>query len=261
MKRHGFTLTELLVAMAVFTGLILLLFSVVDQTTKAWRQSEQRVDAFREARAALFVIGRDLQSFVKAHDAAPADGAADFGYFFVNPDGIGNTDVTFSGVASDAEGDRLFFLTAQPGGAQNNARGEICSVGYYLNYSAPPANAMTGSRDYFTLHRYFRNSDGTFEPLRNYIAGSNPVLMHAASTVDEVLARNVVDFRVRAYRADGTSPSPWDQRETPAFIELSMTAYNYSVAARLERREWMQPPAGALASRQVFHTRVAVPRR
>jgi prepilin-type N-terminal cleavage/methylation domain-containing protein len=261
MKKEAFTLTELLVAMAVFSGLILLLFSVVDQTTTAWRQSEQRVDAFREARAALFVIGRDLQSFIKAHDVAPADGVADFGYFFVNPDGSGNTDVTFSGVASNAEGDRLFFLTAQPGGAQNNARGEICSVGYYLNYSTPPANAMTGAGNYFTLHRYFRNSDATFGPLQNYIAGSSSILMNAASTADEVLARNVVDFRVRPYRADGTSPSPWDTRETPAFIELSLTAYNYSVATRLARNEWMRPPAGALASRQVFHTRVAVPRR
>jgi type II secretory pathway component PulJ len=65
----AFTLVEVMVSVTILTGLIFLLFAVVDGTTRVWNQSEQRVDAFREARAALFVIARDLKSAVSAPDA------------------------------------------------------------------------------------------------------------------------------------------------------------------------------------------------
>jgi len=255
-----------MVSMGVFTALILLLFSVVDGATRVWNRSEQRVDAFREARAALSLIARDLQSIVPAPDTAPVDGVADFKCIFINPDPAGTVDVTFAGVASDTFGDRLFFMTAQPAGSQPpGARSDVCLAGYYLDYTAAPSNAMAGSPRTFKLYRHFRDSDAAFQNIKNYSASPQVTasLMQAASSSDEVLARNVVDFRVRAYDAALTPIVPWDARTTPAVLDISITAYNYSAASRFkDAADWMNFTSAKNApSRQVFSTRVFLPRR
>ncbi len=264
----AFTLVELLVSMAILSGLIVLLFSVVDSTTQVWNKSEQRVDAFREARAALFVIARDLQTMVPAPDVSPFDGAADFKFFFVNPSRTGTTDVTFSGVANDTYGDRLFFLTAQSATAQTSgAKSDVCSVGYYLDYTAP-ASAVSGTPSTFKLYRYFAESDRTFSGpsgttgLKAYAATppTTTVLMQANSTTDEVLARNVVDFRVVAYDKDMKSLSPWDAKATPYAVDLSITAYNYSVANRLTTEAAWQNNTTTAGAKQTFATRVYLAR-
>lgn len=247
----GFTLSELLVAMAILAGLIVLLFSVVDQTARVWNTSEQRVDAFREARAALFVISRDLENTITALDV-DHDGTADFNSFFVNPDRNGVTDVTFSGVAEESEGDRLFFLTSQSSPAQGNtAKSDICAVGYYLDY-------VTGPQNSFKVFRYFINSDETFIRLKDYTEGVSPVLMQASSATDESLARNVIHFKVTAYDRSMAAVSPWPKDRAPASIELSLTAYGYSTAhGFLTRSDWLSTNRPRnLQTKQTFTTRI-----
>src|SRR3954467_1870029 len=56
----SFTLVELLVAIAVTVVIVTLLSSVFTAAGKQWQASDQRVDSFRDARAALQVIARDL---------------------------------------------------------------------------------------------------------------------------------------------------------------------------------------------------------
>ncbi len=288
----AFTLTELLVSMAILSGLILLMFAVVDGTTQTWTKSEQRVDAFREARAALFIISRDLQTMVPAPDIGPEpyptpptaapgpgptptptpaptpNGIPDFRYFFVNPDPSGAAHITFSGVAAEPYGDRFFFLTAQPSSAQGTGeKSDICAIGYYLDYTASP-NAPNS----FKLYRYFKGSNDTFTRLRNYVRNEPPtsVLMVPSSATDEVLARNVVDFRVVAYDRDfkriAFNPAASDYgKVTPYAVDLSITAYNYSVANRFNNEAaWIafkgpNPSPDAL-SHQTFTTRVYLSR-
>jgi prepilin-type N-terminal cleavage/methylation domain-containing protein len=60
----GFSLIELLASMSVLTVMCLLLLMFLDQAMTAWRHSERKIDAFREARAALHFLRRDLQSML-----------------------------------------------------------------------------------------------------------------------------------------------------------------------------------------------------
>ncbi|HEY5895104.1 MAG TPA: prepilin-type N-terminal cleavage/methylation domain-containing protein [Chthoniobacterales bacterium] len=255
-RSDGFTLSELLVAIAILGGLISLLFSVVDQTTRIWRTSEQRVDAFREARAALFTIARDLESMVASPDS-DSDGAPDFNFFFANPDRAGKADITFSGIAEDTEGDRLFFLTALPHASQGNtAKSDVCGVGYYLDYVSGPQNS-------FKLFRYFIGSDETFVRLKTYVSGDSNVLMEASSATDESLARNVIHFKVIAYDESMTAISPWPKDRSPIAIDLSITAYGHSVAnGFLNRSDWLNVanPRNR-ESKQTFTTRIRLPQR
>ena len=57
---EGFTLVELLVAMAVLALLVLCLSGITEQTGKLWRQTSARVEAFREARNAYEAMTRQI---------------------------------------------------------------------------------------------------------------------------------------------------------------------------------------------------------
>ena len=59
-KSRGFTLAEVLIATAITLLVVTLLFGVFSSVVSQWRSSDQRIDAFRDARAALLLITRDL---------------------------------------------------------------------------------------------------------------------------------------------------------------------------------------------------------
>lgn len=59
-RQLGFTLLELMAAMAVFALLLVILFAAFNQASKAWLQSENRVETFTNARAALDLMSREL---------------------------------------------------------------------------------------------------------------------------------------------------------------------------------------------------------
>lgn len=60
MKQKGFTLTEVLTAIAILAFITVMLASAFNQTSKAWLQSENRVETFQSARAALDFMAKEL---------------------------------------------------------------------------------------------------------------------------------------------------------------------------------------------------------
>lgn len=64
-KSRGFTLLELLVAMAVTSFLIVILVAVTGIAIDAWRQSRDDVRGSKLGRTALAVVTRDFQSMVR----------------------------------------------------------------------------------------------------------------------------------------------------------------------------------------------------
>jgi hypothetical protein len=63
-KTLGFTLVEIMVAMAVTIMVIGLLATIADATSRAWRKGEGQAETFASARGALGLIGRELQGAV-----------------------------------------------------------------------------------------------------------------------------------------------------------------------------------------------------
>ncbi len=60
----GFTLLELLAAMAVLSVMIVMLFAAFSQASRAWLQSENRVETFTQARVALDLMSRELSQAI-----------------------------------------------------------------------------------------------------------------------------------------------------------------------------------------------------
>ena len=63
-SHHGFSLVELLAAMAILAIMTTLLFAAFNQASRAWLQAENRVETFTEARAALDYMAKELSQAI-----------------------------------------------------------------------------------------------------------------------------------------------------------------------------------------------------
>lgn len=266
--RRAFTLIELLVAMAVLALLVVLLMGIVDSGTKLWRQSESRVDSYREARAALGIMSRDLVNALAAGST---------NNFLVNgsPSAfakLGNvlnleTNTNYAGAA--------LFLASFPRTAQfsttaNENKSDVCEVGYFLAFgktSAVSAGVGTNSMsDTLNLYRYFHGSDGTYSNLvaNTLFANPAPTLMGDKT---ELLARNVTGFRITAYSTNASGLPvafvPTTNQPLPVLVEISITAVNQDTAKRLAgspKSAWLDTNSLTIQqSAQTFSTRIKIP--
>lgn len=258
-KRHflgvrlrGFTILELLVAMAVFAILVVMLMGMVDSGTKLWRENENRVDAFREARATLTVMERDLRNAIQTTNAD---------YVLIN-------DTAFPKLGSDALKDAtnagaIFFLSAQPTSAQDSGnKSDVCQVGYFLafaNNSLVPSGQKT-----MNLYRYFRSSDATYT---NLVAGGSTLFADTGVTGEntDLLAKNITSFRITPYHlttnGNRVAYNSTTYGSTPDMLEISVTALNQDTARKLSTLEDWTTPTGPITNivnkvEQTFTTRV-----
>jgi len=212
-KSPAFSLLELLVAVSVLSILLIILLNIVQGATNLWRTSENKVEAYREARAALQVISSDLKNIL------PSTNADFFRTNFTNTPNLG-------------------FLATLPISSQNPASlSDICTVGYFLAYdNKSPVAGATGRQSY-NLYRYFLESNKTFTNLIDNAA----TVLDFVSDPDfppEILARNVVSFNATYYSKNGTEFDPWSPSTTsmPNLVEITITAVNNERTMRFAPR-------------------------
>lgn len=256
--RGGFTLLELMVAMAVLTLLIVMLMGLVDSATKLWRQNETRVDAYREARAALNVISDELRSMVASTNPH---------YFSTNPIGL-------SGQV-DSSADSLFFLTLLPPSAQpSGSKSSICAVGYFrqwdkqnVNYGGVSAKDPTPVG--YHLFRTFYSSDLTFS---NLSQNQPPLKDLAVPTTQgqpapEILARNICSFELNYFTTNGASVAAkytnWSPAAgvSPQMIEVRIVAIPDELAKRLNGNQsaWTTNSPQVKPQMRTFVSRIQLP--
>jgi GxxExxY protein len=225
----AFTIIELLVAMAVMSVLLVLLLNMVDSATKLWRENENRVDAYREARAALGIMSRDLRNALT--------GATNTNHFLVNSTAFPNLSSVSSLVTDTNQGAALFFLSALPSKAQDSAsnRSDVCQVGYFLAYGKS-SSASNSPISTLNIYRYILSSDPTFARLTN---ASPPLFISSLTTLDpkvELLARNVTRFTAKAYTLTNNALVDFvasTGTPMPDVVELSISAINQDTGKKL----------------------------
>jgi prepilin-type N-terminal cleavage/methylation domain-containing protein len=242
---RSFTLIELLVAMSVVALLMAILFQIFNQSTLAWASSERRVDAFREARAALFFMRRDLQNALVTNIAALA--------------------INEPSLQADPS---LFFIFHQNSGGQNSTdKSDLCTVGYYAAYGA--SKSQVGVANSFKIHRYFRGSNQTYTNLLGYLldpSSLKTIFPNPSANPqggDEVLARNASQLQFR-YLTNATSLFQTNAitftNSRPLQIEISLEALNYDTANKLDTKTaWLNTNSTLyLKNVQRFSTRVTM---
>jgi len=243
----AFTLLELLVAVAVLCILVVLLMGMVDSSTRLWRMNENRVDSFREARAALNVMSADLRSIYANTNTN-------------NPTFYTNFFATNASTYATGFG-QAFFITALPTSAQDSvSKSDLCAVGYYVAL-AGGQNAFNGSKSSLNLYRFFRESNATFTNISTSASLYSGVSPGGAG--DEILARNIVDFQVVPLTStNGGFVAFTSSISTPIpdVVELRLTTLNYDAAKRLVGKpisDWTDTNSALIKQNsQSFSTRV-----
>ena len=238
----GFTLLEMLVAMAVTAILLVLLLNMLDSGAKLWRTNENRVDSYREARAALGIMSRDLQNALASTNSQ----------FLLNAD-------AFDGLPSSAVKDSnsagaVFFLAALPVNAQESSnKSDVCQVGYFLAFDRTGASTNQS----LNLYRYFRSSDATFTNLTANTLFQNATIGAAG---EELLARNITGFQITAYSwTTNNALTNFTTNTLPDLVEIRVSAINQETAKRLPNNvdNWTNTNSSTISSAlQTFTTRI-----
>ena len=123
-SRLSFTLVEMLAAMAVFSLLMLLIFSILGSAAALSDSTGRRADTSIEARQVLDRIGADINGML------------------IRPD---VDQLYYSGLASSSKSDKMFFYTQQTGffdSAISTAdQSPLSLVGYRINTTDNPSGA------------------------------------------------------------------------------------------------------------------------
>lgn len=251
-KKTGFTLLELMVAMAVLSILVVMMLGLVDSAAKLWRENENRVDAYREARAAMGIMARDLRNMVASTNT---------NLFLINTNGA-FAKVPLAGETNTNRAGAIFFLASLPAGAQEEQKNksDICEVGYFLGFERTLAGG-TNSQQTLNLYRFFRSSNPTYT---NLVSGNLFQGAAIGPTGEELLARNIREFQITPLVITNNAFevfSPSTNRALPDLIEIRVTAVNQEAARRFTNKtDWIgASPGGALTNaQQTFTTRIPV---
>lgn len=204
----GFSLVELLTAMAVTSLMMFALLSLVGQSSTNYRISQRKVSAVADSRALFHFLENDLSSRV---------------------------------------GDTKFFLRTNPANhsefafirtrdaQDSNAAGDLSASIYYVAFSNDDANSGSPK-----LYRRTLDGPSTQQLLE---AGNAAPFPAYDPTTDDPIAYNIVRFEIRAQRraADG-SWQPWiDTAPTaPEQLEIILDLSDDFSAQRLSQEpQWL----------------------
>ncbi len=157
---RGFTLAELMVAMAITVILLTLLVSVTAVALDGWRISRNKVRAARQAKASLEQMSRDFEAMVLRTGSN-----FEWLYTETDPDEPGPADnespnaariLMFSSVTDRYDGDVE---------GQGDKGGDVTGLSYKLLYKDPITEAYNDQFSVFALYRQLVNPDETFEEL------------------------------------------------------------------------------------------------
>ena len=243
-KTTAFTILEVLVAVAVLGMLLVLLLNILQSAAGLWRGVENRAEAYREARAAMQVISRDLTGVVASTNT---------NHFPTN---------------LNASSHLAFFSRLLRSSQNSDSLGDVCTVGYLLAYGNKSPVAGDNGRQSYNLYRYFIESNETFTNLSQ----GSPLFpdFNASTNRSEILARNVVAFDVSYFTVNGTTLDPWDSDASPIpdLVEIRITAVNNERTMRFGARsaasEWEAFAAATntpdfLKHTKTFTTRIPLP--
>jgi prepilin-type N-terminal cleavage/methylation domain-containing protein len=207
-KFFGFTLTELLIAMAILSALVLLLASLMGGISRAWVTGEQQVETFQDGRAIIEIMSRELSQALISPKLQ----------FVQNP-------LLPSGANQRANSSCVFW---QAGLFSTNA-GNLCEVGYFLSEDA---------QHNFQLKRFFvPPTDATnyqiFATAPSDTSAPWVTSFIGTSALNTVVSDGVVAFWVRCFDLNG-DPIPWLSNTTTTNGDTTAIPLQFNSASHFQ---------------------------
>jgi prepilin-type N-terminal cleavage/methylation domain-containing protein len=156
----GFTLIELMVAMAITTVIVTVLVSITGVALDTWQRGRAEIRASRQAKSMLDTMAKDFESMVSRRG-----NSFEWLYSKVDTDLPGSTANTSSNAA-----DLIFFTAATDRylgqiGTDQDAGGDVSCVSYKLEYQDPVKGTDDENSSTFVFYRLLVDPDDTFKDL------------------------------------------------------------------------------------------------
>lgn len=216
-RRNGFSLVEILAAIAVLLLVMLILVGLSDQMSRVWSKGLSQNQHRNRARSALTFMGRELRQTVVSPDST--DTALQL---IINP-----TSVTLNFPNS------IFW---QAPVATDTTNGNIAEVGYFIRRDGNRANLcrmlVNPTDTNFLIYDNANPDKWVSDSMLDLVAPATK-----ASQYRGLFLENVIGLWVKAYNKDGT-PYLGNSRQTtpvnqlPACIKISLVFLDETSAKR-----------------------------
>jgi prepilin-type N-terminal cleavage/methylation domain-containing protein len=193
-SKRGFSLIELLVAMAITTIIVTVLVSVTAMALDTWNRSRAEIRAARQAKSMIDSMARDFESFVSrkgntfewlyAKSTPPSEGPNGS----LSPNAI---DLVFFSAATDRYNGKI--------GTATDLGGDVSTVGYKLTYKDPIAGAVNDEFKTFVLYRKLVDPKETFDKILGQAIIKTPFDAASGTAIDKeenFICENVYQFTV-----------------------------------------------------------------
>jgi prepilin-type N-terminal cleavage/methylation domain-containing protein len=158
--KRGFTLMELMVAMAITTIIVTVLVSITSIALDTWNRSRSELRASRQAKGMIDIMARDFEALVTRRGNANEWLSAVTETTLPGGSGLKSTNAS-----------KLIFFTAATdryngdiGIPNKDKGGDVSCVAYQLDYKDPISSSGSGFET-FVLSRLLKNPDVTFDSL------------------------------------------------------------------------------------------------
>lgn len=205
-SKSGFTLMELLVAMAITTVIVTALVSVTSIAMDTWNRSRSELRASRQAKEMIDTMARDFESMVirrgTPHEWLSANHTSSSTAIGVQLQSTNASKLIFFTAATDRYNGEI--------GKTSDLGGEVSCVAYNLEYKDPMGPAASNFKT-FALNRLLVNPNDT---LNDLIGKTNLETAFATydsklSNQENFLCENVfqfsLTFHVQVTKSDGNT--------------------------------------------------------
>ena len=174
-SKRGFTLMELMVAMAITTIIVVTLVSITSIALDTWNRSRAELRASRQAKSMIDIMARDFESMVsrKGNKNEWLSAISD-------PQELGET-------MKSTNATKLVFFTAATDrydgkiGTPTDFGGDVSCVAYQLEYKDPIVPGASSRFKSFVLSRLLIDPKGAFDNLLGETDATSP-----AKSLDKV---------------------------------------------------------------------------
>jgi prepilin-type N-terminal cleavage/methylation domain-containing protein len=222
-KPSGFTLIELMVAMAITAIIVTVLVSITGVALDAWQRGRSEVRASRQAKSLLDTMAKDFESSVSRR-------GNDFEWLYAKVI-TSNLPGPASNKSSNAS-DLIFYTAAtdrylgEVGGSSDNG-GDISCVGYHLEYQDPVKGTTdsTAPGATFVMYRLLVNPDETFSKIlgKTQLTDGFSTYTPKIKEVENFVCENVYQFTL-TFEVEVTQTSGTTETKVPVRVTLGENA-------------------------------------
>jgi prepilin-type N-terminal cleavage/methylation domain-containing protein len=211
-KRNGFTLMELMVAMAITVIIVTVLVSITSIAIDTWNRSRSELRAARQAKSMVDTVARDFEAFV----SRPGN---EYEWLTIDDSkNSSNNSATGSPLPSTNAKELIFFTAATDrykgniGGADDKG-GDVSCVGYQLFWKDPIDQSGTAYKT-FVLNRLLVDPKPAFDQLLGKtdltaaFGSFSGDLQKTENFVCENVFQFTIMFHVEVLRRSGTTTTP-----------------------------------------------------